>query len=140
MAVTCDNASNNDRMIKEMGRRLAAFEGQYSHVRCFCHIINLIAKAMLAQFDVRGADKPDEDADEDVRALLKLAEDLSVEEAETRRELEAENGEVDIEDDKEWVDEVATMDDFERDEFEEEVRPVKMVLVKVRGKCLGLCV
>lgn len=89
---------------------------------------------MLTQFDVREATCAlDGELDDDVRALLQLAEDLASEEAETQRDL-AEAGEESItEDDEEWVDEVATMDDFERDVFEDEVRPVKMVLVKVRA-------
>ncbi|RDX54668.1 hypothetical protein OH76DRAFT_1315606, partial [Lentinus brumalis] len=51
MCVTCDNASNNDTMIEEIARLLPFFEGQYHRVRCFSHIVNLVAKSMLRQFD-----------------------------------------------------------------------------------------
>lgn len=113
---------------------MPAFEGDFARVRCFAHIINLIAKAMLTQFDVREATCAlDGELDDDVRALLQLAEDLASEEAETQRDLAEAGEESTTEDDEEWVDEVATMDDFERDVFEDEVRPVKMVLVKVRA-------
>ncbi|KAI0745591.1 hypothetical protein C8Q76DRAFT_601559, partial [Earliella scabrosa] len=54
LAVTCDNASNNDTMIDELlkahnlGRQ---FGGQHARVRCFLHILNLVAKSLIRQFD-----------------------------------------------------------------------------------------
>lgn len=49
--VTADNAANNDIMVDELGRRIPSFRGACSHVCCFCHILNLGAKAILRQFD-----------------------------------------------------------------------------------------
>ncbi|TFK79442.1 hypothetical protein K466DRAFT_450423, partial [Polyporus arcularius HHB13444] len=51
MNITCDNASNNDTMVAEMGVLLPFFEGQFHRVRCFAHVVNLVAKSMLRQFD-----------------------------------------------------------------------------------------
>ena len=55
---------------------------------------------------------------------------------EENSELDELDGVVD-DDDESWVDEVAELTLEEQEEFEREVRPVKMVLVKVRGCALG---
>lgn len=39
-------------MVSRMGEGIKAFGGNASHVRCFAHIINLIARSILAQFDL----------------------------------------------------------------------------------------
>ncbi|KAI9056832.1 hypothetical protein FKP32DRAFT_1557130, partial [Trametes sanguinea] len=51
LSVTCDNASSNDTMTEELADLLTAFDGDYSRTRCFLHILNLVAKSMLRQFD-----------------------------------------------------------------------------------------
>jgi hypothetical protein len=38
-------------MVEELGYLVAAFDGEASQTRCFVHIINLIAKSMIKQFD-----------------------------------------------------------------------------------------
>ncbi|RDX39996.1 hypothetical protein OH76DRAFT_1304119, partial [Lentinus brumalis] len=53
MSITCDNASNNDVMIEEMGRCIPSFEGDFHRVRCFAHIVNLVVKSLLKNFDAR---------------------------------------------------------------------------------------
>ncbi len=134
MCVTCDNASNNDTMVEEMGRLLPFFEGQYHRVRCFAHIVNLSAKSMLRQFDAKKATEVEGEADEDVRALLELAETMAEEDAAALAARREEDGEdAPFEDDEEWVDEIETLSAEERAEFLESVVPVKLVLVKVRG-------
>ncbi|KAI0079328.1 hypothetical protein K474DRAFT_1570087, partial [Panus rudis PR-1116 ss-1] len=51
LAVTGDNATNNDAMIREMSLTIPAFPGEANQVRCFDHIANLAAKTVLRQFD-----------------------------------------------------------------------------------------
>ncbi|RPD53315.1 hypothetical protein L226DRAFT_427875, partial [Lentinus tigrinus ALCF2SS1-7] len=51
MNVTCDNASNNDTMIAHLAKLLPAFEGDFHRTRCFAHIVNLVARSLLRQFD-----------------------------------------------------------------------------------------
>ncbi|EPS95117.1 hypothetical protein FOMPIDRAFT_1099721, partial [Fomitopsis schrenkii] len=51
LAVTCDNASANNVMIQEMEYMIASFRGSRTRSRCFCHIINLVAKMVLHQFE-----------------------------------------------------------------------------------------
>ncbi|EIW56576.1 uncharacterized protein TRAVEDRAFT_78090, partial [Trametes versicolor FP-101664 SS1] len=75
--------------------------------------------------------------DDDVRELLELAKEIEeqVKEARLGGEEEGEADELDDElddDDESWVDEVKSLTGDERKEFEKEVRPVKMVLVKIR--------
>ncbi|RDX45199.1 hypothetical protein OH76DRAFT_1302563, partial [Lentinus brumalis] len=53
MNVTCDNAANNDTMVDHMGVLLPGFEGQFHRTRCFAHIVNLVAKSLLRQFDAK---------------------------------------------------------------------------------------
>jgi hypothetical protein len=51
LAITCDNASNNDRMVDELTDILPQFQGAQARSRCFAHIINLIVKSILQQFE-----------------------------------------------------------------------------------------
>ncbi|TFK77645.1 hypothetical protein K466DRAFT_439805, partial [Polyporus arcularius HHB13444] len=50
MSITCDKVSNNDTMIQVLARRLPGFEGAFHRVRCFAHVIQLVAKSMLRNF------------------------------------------------------------------------------------------
>lgn len=47
LAITLDNASNNDSFIEELMTRDPSFTAEH-HVRCFGHILNLCAKDALA--------------------------------------------------------------------------------------------
>ncbi|KAF8546220.1 hypothetical protein OG21DRAFT_1380027, partial [Imleria badia] len=51
LSVTCDSAANNDIMIRELAVLADGFAGPASHTRCFLHVVNLIAKSILCQFD-----------------------------------------------------------------------------------------
>ena len=53
--MTCDNASNNDAMIQELEILTPEFAGFASHTQCFLHIVNLVAKSLLRQFDAKKA-------------------------------------------------------------------------------------
>jgi len=52
----CDNVSNNDAMINDLVRRVAMFGKEASHTHCFLHVVNLVAKSMIRQFDVKTKD------------------------------------------------------------------------------------
>ncbi|RPD52208.1 hypothetical protein L226DRAFT_431217, partial [Lentinus tigrinus ALCF2SS1-7] len=79
---------------------------------------------------------PDALVDEDVRQLAQLAQELDSEERTTEGELRQERADdegMDVDfDDESWVDEVETMDDEEQAAYERDIRPLKMVLVKIR--------
>lgn len=135
LSVTCDNASNNDTMVEHLDELIKAFGGDFARTRCFLHILNLTAQSLIKQFDVKAVQDV-EQVDDDVRRLLELAREIEVEreaagDADSDEEMgEDEDGLLD-DDNESWVDEVASLNDVEREEFEEEVRPVKMTLAKV---------
>ncbi|KAG1871907.1 hypothetical protein C8R48DRAFT_556663, partial [Suillus tomentosus] len=51
LSVTCDNASNNDTMVNELSDLLEDFPGETNRTQCFLHIVNLVAKTLIRQFD-----------------------------------------------------------------------------------------
>lgn len=118
-------------MIKELEKHLPDFPGQANQTRCFAHTINLVAKSLLRQFDVpkkkAAADSDANDSDAIGRQILRLADEIEVEEAET--EMNEDDGGNDNVDG--WVDEVAALTEEERVELNESVQPVRLVLVKV---------
>ena len=138
----CDDASNNDAMIKELTARLEAFPRAANQVRCFLHIVNLVAKGILCQFEPPKSKKQGQDIFEDGAAELAT---MSVDIEDSGEVLE-EDLEADVEDD---VDDDVEDDDVEDDDvegleetregmspdevkkLEEEVKPVRLVLVKV---------
>ena len=130
--MSCDNASNNEKMADEMEHLLPAFSSG-NRVRCFTHVLNLIAKALLKQFEMaKKSENEDDDFTEEEAKLLTLAENLDEEEFTMAEEKMDENGGADEEDSMdEWVDEVDALTPNERLLLEDEIRPVKIVLVKV---------
>ncbi|KAI0364282.1 hypothetical protein BV20DRAFT_915870, partial [Pilatotrama ljubarskyi] len=52
LGVTCNKASNNDSMVDQLGIDIPEFDGSVGRVRCFAHIINLVVKSLLHQFDL----------------------------------------------------------------------------------------
>ncbi|KAF9226859.1 hypothetical protein BS17DRAFT_660413, partial [Gyrodon lividus] len=51
LGVTCNNAANNDVMIHELLTLVLTFGGSASHTQCFLHMVNLIVKMLICQFD-----------------------------------------------------------------------------------------
>jgi len=43
-------------MVNELVNRVPQFGGAVSHTHCFLHIINLITKSIICQFDVKKED------------------------------------------------------------------------------------
>lgn len=132
-----DNASNNDTMTDHLAGLLKAFGGQFARTRCFLHILNLSATSLIRPFDVKAVSDVEE-ADDDVRELLTHVRELEAEERELAGELESGevggDGDDELlgEDEESWLDEVESLDGEDEKEFQQEVRPVKMVLTKVR--------
>ncbi|TFK59863.1 hypothetical protein BDN72DRAFT_729363, partial [Pluteus cervinus] len=60
LSVTMDNASPNDTMVVRLERTLFPFFKALNRVRCFLHIVNLVAKSFLHQFDLKKKEKTDE--------------------------------------------------------------------------------
>ena len=130
--MSCDNASNNEKMADEMEHLLPAFSSG-NRVRCFTHVLNLIAKSLLKQFETaKKSENEDDDFTEEEAELLTLAENLDEEEFSAAEEkMDEDGGAVEEDSMDEWVDEVDALTPDECLLLEDEIRPVKMVLVKV---------
>lgn len=112
----------------ELELLLEDFNGAANRTRCFSHIANLIAKAILRPFDVGKGAKAFEDGDD---RLSELAEGLEVEEAVAAAEYAAANEAEGGENEEDWLAELADLSAVEQDELRENSRPVQFVLVKV---------
>lgn len=108
-------------MIDHLGVLLENYPGPANRTRCFTHILNLVAKCIMKQFDTPkknkggegGGDAEDEDAD-DLAAALDELED----------EIENDGGD--------WeYDMRADMTNEDVEKLEENVKPVRGVLSKV---------
>ena len=51
LGVTCDNMSNNDMMIENLVMIILKISGKVNQSQCLVHIVNLVAKIILCQFD-----------------------------------------------------------------------------------------
>jgi len=147
LSITCDNASANDAMIEELGDSLDRFAGQASRTRCFAHIINLVVKTLMRQFDAPKG-KVNEVLSEAEKELQELAEGIDEEETEmVQDEEDREEGDGvtsggGSEDEAEgWIDERYGMTESEKERLENSVRPMKLLLTKVSKYCdlMGSC-
>jgi hypothetical protein len=105
-------------MIDELAILLPYFRGSTNRVRCFLHIINLVARKILTQFDLPKKKPGHLETD-----LDQLAGDIDEEELETRKELEG--GEDDDNDG------VSSIPDDASEEVHMHIQCVRKVLVKV---------
>lgn len=135
LSVTCDNASNNNVMVDKLVALVPEFAGEASHTQCFLHTMNLVAKSLICEFDVLKKDTEwawDMNAAED-DGLVELSADIERED----REMVAQYNEGVLEDDLQdnnegWVNEVALLPEAQAAELRTNIRPVKLVLLKVR--------
>lgn len=98
LGMTLDNASNNDRMLKELPHLLPATAtvGTDYQIRCFGHILNLCVKAFLVLFDTsKKARKADGDTVEEEKEDEDESEDDSAPEDDDEDVVEDEEGERD---------------------------------------------
>jgi len=130
LGVTMDSALNNDTMVKHLATLLNEFLGASNQVHCFLHILNLVAKSVLVQFDPPKADTTDVLAEglEELAALERDLEDVDESDGEDNEE------EDDISD---LLDEREDMTRVEIEELEASVLPVRLALTKASD--LKLC-
>ena len=119
-------------MIEELAIQLDDFPGSASRVWCFAHILNLVVKSIMHQFDVPDK-KMGDIADEATRELHRLAGDIEREELLSQSGgVEQRDGDVGSKDNVEgWVDEQAEMDTDELTTLDNAVQPVRFLLTKV---------
>ena len=129
LSITCDNASNNDTMIAELANLLDDFPGPANQTRCFTHILNLVVKSVICQFDLPKS-KGDKILDDAAKELLSLAGNIEFEEDELARR-DANEEEEDDDNVEGWIDERTLMTDVKLEELDESVEPVCLLLTKV---------
>ena len=117
-------------MIDHLATLLEAFPGSANRTRCFTHILNLVAKCIMKQFDApkkKKNDGDDSDDEDDGTANLQVAFDELEDELEDEGINEDGNG---------WeFDMRIELSEKEIEELEETVQPVRRVLTKVN--CLS---
>jgi hypothetical protein len=128
LSITCDNTSNNDTMIQALGELINMFSGEARRTCCFEHIVNLIAKSIIQQFDVPKT-KKEEALDKAAQELMVLAGDLDKEECVTRDSPEV--GDDDNININGWVDKLGKMSEREQERLNKDIQPVQWMLVKV---------
>src|ERR1700678_409537 len=116
-------------MVEELANLLDDFPGPANQTRCFLHILNLVVKSIIRQFDLPKSKKTSDDEDEDnatldaaTAELLKLAADIELEEQIT---VSTGDDEVADDDDEGWVDEHKEMTEDELKELAASVRVSK---------------
>jgi hypothetical protein len=117
-------------MIKELAKLLDLFPGPDNQTRCFTHILNLIAKSIIRQFDVPKSQQ-NQALDKSLQELQALAVDIDLEEKETRDGVESGSDENDDDNMDGWIDEKERMSTEDVKKLDVSVQPVRFMLVKV---------
>jgi len=121
-------------MIDHLATILEAYPGRTNRTRCFTHILNLVAKCIMKQFDApkkkKTYDDHDDPADDEMGYLTAVLEELD-------DELDDNGGDSDGDenDSRLETDMRADMTEDEIEKLEECVRPVQHVLSKVSLLC-----
>ncbi|KAF8815678.1 hypothetical protein BYT27DRAFT_7004574, partial [Phlegmacium glaucopus] len=119
-------------MILELSKLIPSFPGESNLTRCFNHVLSLVAKTAIRVFDVSEVGK-DEILDKATAELLELAKNIDFEDLETQAaglNDDGEGGQADSTDG--WIDECLELSDVEREELDNSVLPVRLLLVKLR--------
>ena len=135
LGFTADNASNNDTLVNSLEDLVNSFAGPANQIRCFAHVINLVAKTILRQFEVGkpGAGRETVDAEaEAILADLAAGTDLEGLYDDDGAAGSEEDDGASLDDDVDgWIDERDDLSEEEREELRESVLPVKLALAKV---------
>jgi hypothetical protein len=123
-------------MVEELDILIDDFPGPANQTRCFLHILNLVVKSIIQQFDLPKSKKTSDDDEDDeneaanLKEILKLADEIELEEA-----MAGVNGDEEdtTEDDNDegWVDEREEMTEGELRRLTTSVKPVRLLLTKV---------
>jgi hypothetical protein len=121
-------------MIDMLAEMIPDYPGRAGHTRCFLHILNLIVKTVIHQFDAPKKKADSSMLDDAALLLAELSEGLELEEFETRLrdpgsgDMEEGEGE---DNDEGWVDEVQLLSDEEQCELNTSLLPIQIVVAKV---------
>jgi hypothetical protein len=121
-------------MITELANLIDDFPGAANQTRCFTHILNLVVKSIIRQFDLPNS-KSNKVLNDGTKELLSLADNIEFEEEVSSRD--GDDGIAGEDDNIEgWIDERTLMNEEDLDRLEESVEPVRVLLTKVRQYCL----
>ena len=135
LSVTCDNASSNDTMSTKLDHMLTKYS-PIDCTQCFTHILNLVTKSLLKQFDIKEDNKKEDNLTDDEQALLDLVGNIEQEELTMAQKKDDADDKTEGDDDLEgWVDEVEALTLEKWESLEDSIWPVKMMLVKVKKIC-----
>ena len=116
-------------MIGELPEMLNNFPGALNQTCCFAHILNLVVKSILQQFDVPRS-QDNQRLDEVTAELRNLAGNIEQEEVKSRR-LNSDENDDDDDNLEGWIDERGALTEEERKGLDDSVKPVWLVLTKV---------
>ncbi len=134
LSIMTDNASANNMIITELVKILPGFPGQANQTHCFTHIINLVAKSLMKLFEVKK--KSEEEILTKVEQNLQcLTDEIDMEDLETQIKMYQDSrlGAEEVDDNDDIFDEISEMDEYEATEFQDEILPIWLMLVKVRN-------
>jgi hypothetical protein len=117
-------------MIDVIAKIIPSFTGKETHIHCFLHILNLVAKAIIKMFDIPKGEKSSNEMSKAETFLAKLTEGLELEEEETRaRDVGDEEDNDNVDDD--LRNDISLLTKEEKKEFDEGIMPTRLVIVKV---------
>jgi hypothetical protein len=114
-------------MIDKLESRLIDFPGASNHAQCFTHILNLVVKSIMHQFDVRSY------ITNDRYELASDAGDIDPEqiELEVKQEDYCNDKPENPDNADRWIDERDGMDDKNKEVLEDKIQPIHFLLTKV---------
>lgn len=115
-------------MIDSLSDLVPAFAGPTNQTRCFLHVVNLIAKSLLRQFDTAKTDLNGSGELEDEE----LNETGDGDGDGDGVEDEGDDDDDETDNDEGWVDESKELSARDLEELKRTTRPVKAALLKVR--------
>jgi hypothetical protein len=113
-------------MVDELIDLMPDFPGKVNHTRCFAHVLNLVAKTVIKQFDA--PKKGLFDLNDEELVLADLAAGIELEEDEMRAKVDNDE---DMDNEEGWIDEELLLSEDERSQLRASLLPIRLVIVKV---------
>ena len=129
LAVTCDNASNNDVIIKELTEFIPRLEGEVGQMWCFLHVVDLVAMSLIYQFDVHSGSQTE--GNEEQQPKVTDEADIEGTTSDDAADLDESKEDTIANNNDGFVDKVKKLGNSEKELHIHTIRPVKVILIKV---------